>query len=346
MNVVFGSHPAKTRAAAWWVLHRWYRSKGEHRGEGPFKLEKGVIASFFGSVGAFVPKLAAVLRDHGTLKEVGYYEMVAHLLNSADDATVAAIQAEESAAQDLIQALIEAMRGDYWPNTIEAMIKLLSQVGGHPRWRDRAYDALLSLNKKGNYSYDKALRRMELSAYGIPEELEWKNLPFEFVPPRFRETAPAGQLELKVLPLQLLGDAVSRELHPPERLVVGIVALLVEGQERVVGPVSPAGMAAHLGEQLDHGLDRVGPIVAAHGLDQGLDQILRGAFLGLDRGDRRVVGGVEEVSHHLVVAHFLQRAMVAQDGGQFRHERAHRAEEGGDDALLQLERPLAAMLAL
>src|SRR6185436_16171021 len=67
MNVVFGSHAAKTRAAAWWVLHRWYRSKGEYRGEGPFKLEKGVIAQFFGSVGPFLPKLAAVLRDHDTL---------------------------------------------------------------------------------------------------------------------------------------------------------------------------------------------------------------------------------------------------------------------------------------
>jgi hypothetical protein len=205
LNVAFGAYPAKTRSAAWWVVHRWYRSKGEYRGEGPFKLDKGVIARYFGSVGAFVPKLAAVLRDHDTLKEVGYYEMMAHVLNSADDATIAAIQAEESAAQDLVQALMEAMRGDYWPNTLEGMIRLLSQVGGHRRWRDQALEALRALGKKGNYHYDKAIRRMELSAYGIPEELEWKDLALDFVPARFAEADSTGHLELlNVVDYQLI----------------------------------------------------------------------------------------------------------------------------------------------
>ena len=205
LNVVFGAYPARTRSAAWWVLHRWYRSKGEYRGEGPFKLEKGIIASFFGSVGAFLPKLAAVLRDRETLKEVGYYEMMAHVLGSADDATIAAIQAEESGAQDLVLALMEGMRGDYWPNTLEGMIKLLSQVGGHARWRDQALEALHALGKKGNYHYDKAVRRLELSAYGIPDELEWKDLPLDFVPPRFPNADSTGRLELlKVVEFQLI----------------------------------------------------------------------------------------------------------------------------------------------
>jgi hypothetical protein len=205
LNVVFGAYPAKTRAAAWWVLHRWYRSKGEYRGEGPFKLEKGILAGTFGSVGAFLPKLAAVLRDRDTLKEVGYYEMMAHVLNSADDATIAAMQAEPSGAQDLILALIEGMRGDYWPNTVEGMIQLLSQLGGHPRWRDQALDALRGLGKKGNYPYDKAVRRLELSAHGIPEELEWNKLALDFVPSRFPDADPTGRLELlKVAEHQLI----------------------------------------------------------------------------------------------------------------------------------------------
>lgn len=222
LNVVFGAYPAKTRSAAWWVVHRWYRSKGEYRGEGPFKLEQGVIARYFGSVGAFVPKLAAVLRDHDTLKEVGYYEMMAHVLNSADDATIAAIQAEESAAQELVLALLEAMRGDYWPNTVEGAIKLLSQVGGHPRWRDPALEALRALGKNGNYHYDKAVRRLELSAHGIPEELEWNKLALDFVPSRFQAADSTGQLELlKVVEHQL----IHKTTEEPD---AGLLRLLLE----------------------------------------------------------------------------------------------------------------------
>jgi hypothetical protein len=222
LNVVFGAYPAKTRAAAWWVLHRWYRSKGEYRGEGPFKLEKGIIAETFGSVGAFLPKLAAVLRDRDTLKEVGYYEMMANVLNSADDVTIAAMQAEASGAQDLVLALIEGMRGDYWPNTVEGMIKLLSQVGGHPRWRDQALDALRALGKKGNYPYDKAVRRMELSAHGIPEELEWNKLALDFVPSRFPDADSTGRLELlKVVEHQL----IHKKTDEPD---AGLLRLLLE----------------------------------------------------------------------------------------------------------------------
>jgi hypothetical protein len=205
MNVVFGPHSAKTRAAAWWVLHRWYRHQGEYRGEGPFRLKVDAIRRFFGSVGAFLPKLSAVLRDHATLKEVGVYEFMATLLNSADEEAVSAIQAEESAADELVHALIEGMRGDYWPNTVEGMIKLLSQVGGHPRWREQALEGLRALNKPGNYYYDKALRRLQLSAYGIPEESDWDKLPLDFVPARFDGVDPAGQGELlKVAEHQLI----------------------------------------------------------------------------------------------------------------------------------------------
>ena len=243
LNVVFGSYPAKIRAGAWWVLHRWYRSKGEYRGEGPFKLEKGVLAGFFGSVGAFLPKLAAVLRDHDTMKEVGYYEMMAHVLKSADDATVAAIQAEESAANDLVLALIDASRGDYWPQTLEAIITLLSRVAGHPRWRAQALEALRSLGKKGNYYYDKALRRLELSAYGIPDELEWKNLPLDFVPPRFSGVDAAGKLELlKVVDHQLIHKKT-------DRCDPGLLRLLLETA------LTP-GDAAVRGEALEIYVDR------------------------------------------------------------------------------------------
>jgi hypothetical protein len=195
MGVVFGPYPAKTRARAWWVLYRSYRHHGEHRGEGPFKLEKGVIERFFGSVGAFLPKLTAVLGDHDTLKEVGYYEMMAHVLTSPDDETVALIQGE-GAANDLVFALIRAMREDYWPNTLEGMVRLLSRIASDPRWRVQALGAIRALGKKGNYYYDKAIRRLELAAHGLPEESEWEKLPEDWLDSRFEAASVEGKQEM------------------------------------------------------------------------------------------------------------------------------------------------------
>jgi hypothetical protein len=222
MGVVFGAYGAKLRSGAWWVLHRSYRHHGEYRGEGPFKLEKDVVKRFFGSFKAFLPKLAAVLRDRDTMKEVGYYEMMANVLGSADDAGIEAIQAEKNGADDLMGALLEAMRGDYWPNTVEAMITLASRVGGHPRWRDRALEGLQGLGKKGNYHYDKALRRLELSVHGIPEEGEWDKLPLDFVPSRFGKASAEGRREfLKLIEHQL----IHKKTDEPDR---GLLRLLLE----------------------------------------------------------------------------------------------------------------------
>lgn len=210
LGVAFGPHPAKIRAAAWWVLHRGYRAKGEYRGEGPFKLEKHLIEGYFGSVGAFVPKLAAVLRDRDTLKEVGYYEMIAHLLSSADDDAIQAFQ-DDGAGEELLDALLAGMRGDYWPNTMESMAVLASHLGSHPRWNAKTQDALRALGRKGSYHYDKALRRVELAAHGIPEESEWPNLPPGFVPARFAAASSAGRLEL-------LKAAEQQLIHAKEEL--------------------------------------------------------------------------------------------------------------------------------
>lgn len=222
LTVAFGTFPAEVRAAAWWTLHRWYRSQGEHRGEGPFKLRPAVVAQFFGSVGAFLPKLAAVLRDPATLKEVGYYEMIANVLRSADDDMIAAIHAEPSAADDLVAALCEGVKGDYWYNTVESMIVFLSQIGTGDRWRDRALAGLRALDKKGNYHYDKALRRLELSAYGIPEEGTWNEIPLDFAPRKYPTLDDAGRRELlKLVEHQL----IHRSGDDPDR---GLGRLLLE----------------------------------------------------------------------------------------------------------------------
>ncbi len=207
MGIAFGPPPAERRAAAWWVLHRWYRHQGDHRGEGPWTLTKEAVERFFGSIPAFIPRLADVLRDHATLKEVGYFEMIAHLLDSADEAAVEAIQAQGDAADILVDALLEALRQDYWPQTVEGMVKLVSRIGTHPRWQARVLEVLRSAGKRGNYHHDKALRRVELAVHGIPEESEWNDLDPAFVPARWPELGAEGRGELLKLADHLLVHA-------------------------------------------------------------------------------------------------------------------------------------------
>ena len=187
MNVVFGPYDAETRAAAWWCLSRGYRHGGDPRGEGPLRLAVAPLTRFFGSPEAFAPKLAAVLRDPATLKEVGLYEFLAHLLGSAEPVL---------ATHDLVRALLEAVKGDYWAYLVDAMIDFLGLAGEDPRWRDEVIAGLEALGKKGNYHWERTLRRLKLSAHGLPDEPEWPGLPSEFVPERFGTATAAGRLAL------------------------------------------------------------------------------------------------------------------------------------------------------
>ena len=196
MNVVFGPWPGETRAAAWWALHRGYRHAGEYRGEGPFRLEKEGIDRFFGSIGGFLPRLAAVLRDPPTLKEVGLYEFLANLFSSATAEGAGAIAREEAAAHEVVRAILEAVRGDYWASLVDGMIQFLGRIGTHPRWRDEAIGSLEALGKKGNYHWEKTLRTLRLSAHGLPDEPEWRTLPDDFVPSRFEAASPETRRQL------------------------------------------------------------------------------------------------------------------------------------------------------
>ncbi len=196
MNVVFGPYPGGIRAAAWWALHRGYRHAGEHRGEGPFRLEKEGIERFFGSVATFLPKLAAVLRDPPTLKEVGLYEFLANLFSSATAEGAGAIAREEAAAHDLVRAILEAVRGDYWSSLVDGMIQFLGHIAIHPRWRDEAITGIEALGKKGNYHWEKTLRTLRLSAHGLPDEPTWRTLPDDFVPSRFEAATPETRRQL------------------------------------------------------------------------------------------------------------------------------------------------------
>jgi hypothetical protein len=190
VNVVFGPEGGKLRAEAWWALHRTYR-KDDHRGEGPLTLEDGPIRRFFGSAELFAPKLVAVLRDDEALREVGLFDFLARFLKPVDPAFAATI-----ASAELVRALLAVAGGGYYAFLVDGAIDLIGVAGADPRWREEAIAGLRALGKKGNWHFDKALRRLELSVHGIPDEQEWKALPWTFAPERFAGVSREGRLEL------------------------------------------------------------------------------------------------------------------------------------------------------
>jgi hypothetical protein len=162
----------------------------------------------------FLPRFAAVLRDDASLKEVGLYEFLGNLLRSATPAAIEDIRKEDRGAEELLRACLQSMRGNYNPNLVEGMVVLASHLGQDPRWREETIAALRALGKKGNYHFDKALRRLELSAHGIPEDSEWDKLPADFVPSKWAEANLQGRAELLKLADHQLVYAFSKPPDP------------------------------------------------------------------------------------------------------------------------------------
>ena len=162
MNVVFGARSASTREAAWWVLHRCYL-RDDPRGEGPLRLTRDSLDRFFGSVDAFVPRLASLLRDPATLAIGGLCDLLANLFRpvTAEDA---AVLAAAEGADDLVRALLEAVRGDVWPLPGEGMVRLLGLFGTDPRWRADVLAGLEALGRMGNFHWEQALRTVRLAS--------------------------------------------------------------------------------------------------------------------------------------------------------------------------------------
>ncbi len=216
LQTYLGPPPASVRTAACWVLRRWYRHQGDHRQAGPFKLEREALQRYAGP--DFVLRLAAVLRDRDTLKEVGVFDSLADLFSSADLLGLEDLCADEAAAHDLVRAALQAVRGDYWPGLIDSLIQFLGQIGTKALWRDEVIAGLEALGKKGNYHYDKALRGLRLAAHGLPDEDIWNVLPDDLVPERY----PAAPLETRNHLLRLA------ELQLRERRDSGLLRFLLE----------------------------------------------------------------------------------------------------------------------
>ena len=77
------------RVQALWALRRWYRARGDMRGEGPLTLTVDGLAAVGWTVDDAVRGLPRLLRDDVALRDVGVFEWVAALLRSADDGFVA-----------------------------------------------------------------------------------------------------------------------------------------------------------------------------------------------------------------------------------------------------------------
>jgi hypothetical protein len=163
MNVVFGPHAAKTRAAAWWALRRWYL-RSDVRGEGPFRLTQEGIERFFGSAGAFVPRLTALVRDGATLAEGGIVEALANLFASTDAGDAALLAAAGEPARDLVRALLEALRPGLPPLLADGAFHLLGLLGTDPRWRGEVIEGLEAIGRTGNFHWETALRSTRESA--------------------------------------------------------------------------------------------------------------------------------------------------------------------------------------
>ena len=188
VNAVFGPDGGELRARAWWAIER--SQDGNARREF-LTLREAPIARFFGSPEAFAPKLVAVLSDGVAMREVGLYDFLANFLKPVDPAFVPKI-----ASGELARALLAVAGSDYYAFVVDSSIDLLGHLGADPRWRDEVVSGLRALGTKGNWHYDKALRRLELSVHGIPDEQEWKALPWTFAPERFAGVSKEGRLEL------------------------------------------------------------------------------------------------------------------------------------------------------
>lgn len=132
MRIVFGPYDHEVRAAAWWSLSRWYARLPElgYRSKGPMALEPSAIARFFPSVSEFIQRLVEVLGDYATLKEVGYYDFLAHLFGGVDAARAQALAIDGRLTRELVTAMRQAAAWDVWSFLRDALVKSADLIEG------------------------------------------------------------------------------------------------------------------------------------------------------------------------------------------------------------------------
>lgn len=170
MGEVFGPHTAEVRAAAWWALSRWY-AQTKYAWNGPFSLRVTEIERFFGSLANFLPRWIAVLQDADTMKEVGYYDYMAHLLKYSETDLAPALAADPALiepTQALVHALIGVIDSDYWALLRSAAAEFLGAIGSHAAWRESVLTGLHRCRDKGNFDLQYACDRAIKTITGEP----------------------------------------------------------------------------------------------------------------------------------------------------------------------------------
>ncbi len=86
-----------------------------------------------------------MLTDRDSLKEVGLYEFLAHLLDTADVDAIAQLIASDENADAIIAALTAIATGTSWHYLRTSAVAFIGRCGQQERWRERALVALRSL---------------------------------------------------------------------------------------------------------------------------------------------------------------------------------------------------------
>ncbi|HYE99507.1 MAG TPA: hypothetical protein VEJ18_11380, partial [Planctomycetota bacterium] len=206
LNVVFGPYGAKVRAAAAWALRRTAR-RADRRADAFPPLDRASVERWFGPVAEFGRRLAAVLADDPSMREVGLYDELTTFLRSLDEGL-----APELGSEALVEALLGVAGGNYSGFIGDAAIEALGKVGVDARWRSTVVAGLEAIGKRGNYAMDRALRRLQLAEHGLPEERHWPSLPLDTAPSRFAGATEAGRRELLALANQQLLEHPDAEI--------------------------------------------------------------------------------------------------------------------------------------
>jgi hypothetical protein len=110
--VVFGEGAREVRLQAWKSLFRWYQ-RSDHTGMGPLRIQKESLERFFGSVPAFVGKLARFLGGETPdpiLSELFIREPLAKFLRYAEPDVTPGLLEDRRATLGLAGALQAVMR--------------------------------------------------------------------------------------------------------------------------------------------------------------------------------------------------------------------------------------------
>jgi hypothetical protein len=147
VGVTFGEGVQAVRLQAWMSLFRWYQ-RSDHTGMGPLRIQRESLERFFGSVPAFVRKLARFLGGEtpdAILLELFVREPLAKFLRYSEPDVIPGLLEDRRATLELAGALQAVMRSAECELVLRlACIDLLRVFATAPELRPPITDVLNS----------------------------------------------------------------------------------------------------------------------------------------------------------------------------------------------------------